>query len=77
MGFRRKLAIRHRLSSMMVKGAHSETLRITILTWSVLVLNLGSNYGLHRTVKITAPRLKDALVKARRTTYHGMAIQTS
>ena len=64
MGFRRKLAIRHRLSSMTVKDARSETLRIALLIWSVLVLNLGSDYGLRRTVKITAPRLKDA-VKAR------------
>jgi hypothetical protein len=31
---------------------------------AVLVLNLGSDYGLRRAV-ITAPRLKDALVKAR------------
>lgn len=61
----RKLAIRHRLSSMTVKDARSEILRIALLIWSVLVLNLGSDYGLRRTVKITALRLKDALVKER------------
>jgi hypothetical protein len=48
MGFRRKLAIRHRLSSMMVKHARSEALRITLLIWLVLVLNLGLDYGLRR-----------------------------
>lgn len=62
--FRRKLAIRYRLSPMTVKNARSKTLCIALLIWSVLVLNLGSNYSLRRTVKITAPRLKDALVKA-------------
>jgi hypothetical protein len=63
--YRRKLAIRHRLSSIAPGDARSESLRITLLVWSVLVLNLGSNYGIRRTVKVTAPRLKDALMKVR------------
>jgi hypothetical protein len=55
MGFRRKLAIRHRLSSMTAKDTRSETLRIALLIWLVLVLNVGSDYGLRCTAKITAP----------------------
>lgn len=63
--YRRKLAIRHRLSCLNPGDARSESLRIALLVWSVLVLNLGSDYGLRRTVKVTAPRLRDALMKAR------------
>lgn len=63
--YRRKLAIRHRLSSFTTEDARADSLRIAWLVWSVLVLNLGSDYGVRRTVKVTAPRLKDALTKAR------------
>jgi hypothetical protein len=63
--FRRKVVIRHRLSSITQGDARSEALRIALLLWQMLVLNLGSDYDCWRSTKVIAPRLRNALVKAR------------
>lgn len=64
-GFRLNMAIRHRLSSFHELDIRAEALRIALLVWAVMVLNLGSNYAFRRTIKVATPRLKDTILKAR------------